>query len=76
MAKRRNRSSTGFTYRVVRTATHIKTGEKRVSRFGSYRTYAEAQRRLDQDEKAMPVGVPEYDYEYKIETVLPEDFSK
>jgi hypothetical protein len=76
MTKRRNQSSTGFIYRVVRTATHIRTGEKRVSRFGAYRTRAEAQRRLEEDEEAMPVGVPQYEYEYKIETVLPEDFSK
>jgi hypothetical protein len=76
MAKHRHRSSTGFMYRVVRTATHIKTCKKQVSRFGAYRSYAEAQKRLDEDEEAMPMGIPEYDYEYKIETVLPEEFSK
>jgi hypothetical protein len=69
VAKHRNRSSTGFIYRVVRTATHIKTGKKQVSRFGAYRSYAEAHKRLDEDEEAMPMGIPEYDYEYKIEKI-------
>lgn len=31
---RRKSASTGFIYRVVRTATHIATGERREERFG------------------------------------------
>ena len=66
--------STGVIYRIVRTATHVRTGEKSVTPYGAYLTYAEADRKLREDEEAM--GDPEYGYEYKIVPALPEDFAK
>jgi hypothetical protein len=50
--------STGVLYRIVRTATHVRTGEKSVSRYGAYRTPTEADRKLREDEEAM--DDPEY----------------
>jgi hypothetical protein len=66
--------STGVVYRIVRTATHVRTGEKSVTPYGAYVTFSEADRKMREDEEAM--GEPEYEYEYKIVPALPEDFSK
>lgn len=59
-------------YYVVRTATHIQTGDKSVSRYGPYRTHGDAEAKLREDEEAMPVGIPQYEYEYKIEPEVPD----
>jgi hypothetical protein len=76
MTKRRKGSPSGLIYRVVRTATHIQTGEKSVNRFGAYLTHKEAQARLEEDQEASPGPNPQYEYAYEIEHVFPEDFSK
>jgi hypothetical protein len=72
---KRKRSSSGILYRVVQTATHIQTGNKLVSRYGAYRTYAEAETKLRADQEAV-VGNPQYEYDYTIEAVSPLEFSK
>jgi hypothetical protein len=51
---------------LVRTAEHIPTGQKIVHRFGPYRTNEEAAMKKLEDEEA--VGMPEYEYSYRIET--------
>ena len=43
-------------------------------RDGAYLTYEEADSKLREDQEA--VGLPQYEYDYKVEIVLPEEFSK
>jgi hypothetical protein len=73
MKRRKRSNSSGLIFRVVRTATNIRTGEKSVTRFGAYTTRAEARAWLEQDKEASPGPLAKYQYEYEIEGVSRED---
>jgi len=71
MAKRK-KTMGAAAYFVRRTATHCKAGEKSERSFGPFRTYKEAQAKLDEDQEAAAPGTPQYEYDYRIEVVPTE----